>query len=159
MRYERPDSGGTATAELPVGQAVGSLIHEGKKNGSLPLDRVIGALPDDFDGIDAVVSRLTKEGIEIVESGEEEELEPKPMKTPGDKDGEDDEAYSGKNTSGADDPVKVYLAQMGKFPRFTRKEEIECAQRIDEARGVYRREVLSNFYSLELAIKTLYEVG
>ncbi len=57
-----------------------------------------------------------------------------------DADGQDLEAESlldaSEGESWSDDPVRMYLTQMGEIPLLTRKEEIRLAQDRDHARGV-----------------------
>jgi len=48
-----------------------------------------------------------------------------------------------------DDPIYVYLMQMGKIPLLSHREEIEAARRIDRSRRRFRRSVLSTDYILQ----------
>ncbi|MEL6895112.1 MAG: sigma-70 family RNA polymerase sigma factor [Planctomycetota bacterium] len=65
----------------------------------------------------------------------------------------DDEA-----DSWSDDPVRMYLTQMGEIPLLTRREEVELAKRIEETRRRFRTKLLENHYVLVEAYKTLRRV-
>ncbi len=57
-----------------------------------------------------------------------------------------------------DDPVRVYLVQMGDIPMMTRDEEVEAANRIEKTREIYRRYLLSSDFMLNTAIHILDNV-
>ena len=57
-----------------------------------------------------------------------------------------------------DDPIHVYLGQMGGIPLLSRRGEIEAAKRIERARRRFRRGVLSTDYILRAASELLEKV-
>ncbi len=57
-----------------------------------------------------------------------------------------------------DDPVRVYLMQMGKIPLLNRAEEIKAAKEIEAARHRYRRSMLATDFMLQGAIQILESV-
>ncbi|MEM9084288.1 MAG: sigma-70 family RNA polymerase sigma factor, partial [Planctomycetota bacterium] len=57
-----------------------------------------------------------------------------------------------------DDPVRMYLTQMGTIPLLTRDEEIRLAKKIETTRMIFRRRVLENDYCVALACETLEQV-
>ena len=71
-----------------------------------------------------------------------------------------DELLSGidESESWSDDPVRMYLTQMGEIPLLTRKQEVELAKRIEETRRRFRTKLLENHYVLLEAFKTLRKV-
>ena len=60
--------------------------------------------------------------------------------------GDDGESWS-------DDPVRMYLTQMGEIPLLTRKEEIALAKRIETARAAFRRKLMECDYVARTAFK------
>ena len=63
-----------------------------------------------------------------------------------------------ENESWSDDPVRMYLTQMGEIPLLTRKEEICLARRIENTRTEFRRKLLACDYVIRNAIKVLERV-
>ncbi|MEX0939382.1 MAG: sigma-70 family RNA polymerase sigma factor [Pirellulales bacterium] len=60
--------------------------------------------------------------------------------------------------SWSDDPVRMYLTQMGEIPLLTRKEEISLATRIETTRAAFRRKLLECDYVIRAAVKVLTRV-
>ena len=54
-----------------------------------------------------------------------------------------------------DDPVRMYLTQMGGIPLLTREEEIRFAKKIETTRMIFRRKVLESDYCIGLAVEIL----
>ncbi|MEX0712803.1 MAG: sigma-70 family RNA polymerase sigma factor [Pirellulales bacterium] len=65
--------------------------------------------------------------------------------------GEDNESWS-------DDPVRMYLTQMGEIPLLTRKQEIALAKEIEITRARFRRKLLECDYVIQSAVKVLKRV-
>ena len=60
--------------------------------------------------------------------------------------------------SWSDDPVRMYLTQMGEIPLLTRKEEIRLAKKIEDTRSLFRSRLLACDYVMRSAFKTLTRV-
>jgi RNA polymerase primary sigma factor len=60
--------------------------------------------------------------------------------------------------SWSDDPVRMYLTQMGEIPLLTRKEEIRLARKIEITRAAFRRKLLCCDYVIRSAVKVLHRV-
>jgi RNA polymerase primary sigma factor len=62
------------------------------------------------------------------------------------------------NDSWSDDPVRMYLTQMGEIPLLTRQEEIRLARQIEITRRKFRAKLLECDYVIQMAFKTLKRV-
>ncbi len=57
-----------------------------------------------------------------------------------------------------DDPVRMYLTQMGEIPLLTREQEISLARKIEMTRMHFRRRVLESDYCIQQAVEILQQV-
>jgi RNA polymerase primary sigma factor len=60
--------------------------------------------------------------------------------------------------SWSDDPVRMYLTQMGEIPLLTRQQEIALAKKIEVTRAQFRRKLLECDYVIQIAVKILKRV-
>ncbi|MEE2639151.1 MAG: sigma-70 family RNA polymerase sigma factor [Planctomycetota bacterium] len=60
--------------------------------------------------------------------------------------------------SWSDDPVRMYLTQMGEIPLLTRHEEITLAKRIEDTRRQFRTKLLECNYVIQQAFKVIKRV-
>jgi RNA polymerase primary sigma factor len=61
--------------------------------------------------------------------------------------------------SAVDDPVRMYLMQMGRIPLLTRDEEVDAATKIDRARFEFRNKMLATDFMLKGAYDSLLKVS
>jgi RNA polymerase primary sigma factor len=109
---------------------VPGLIETGKEKGYLTYDEVNDAIPDEMgsaDDLDDLMTTISGQGIDLLDA----------PKFPGDKDfeleeGEDVELDLTPGTlEKTNDPVRMYLREMGTVPLLTREGEVEIAKRIE----------------------------
>lgn len=125
--------------------AVKKLIAKGKENGNISFDELNAILPQDkmsSEQIEDIMAALSDMGIQVVEGddqddeGESGEVAVEPDET---ADDEGDEATGGnvdaEAASRTDDPVRMYLREMGAVELLSREGEIAIAKRIEAGRS------------------------
>jgi RNA polymerase primary sigma factor len=151
-----------------------TLLDLGKRRGFLTFDQVNDYLPDEASSpekIHGLLEALDEMGIELVN---EEEAEARLLAS-GDTDDEpedlidepSDDEEDGELTPEdldeisrrIDDPVRMYLTQMGEIPLLTREQEISLAKKIEITRKRFRRKVLECDYALRLVVDVLKKVN
>ena len=141
-----------------------TLIQLGRELGYLTFDQVNAYLPDeavDPEKIDTLLVALEERGIELVDTPPEPRTAsprtllaasapaPQPRR---------DEATTTPPSNAANDPIRMYLAQMAEIPLLSRREEISLAKRIEVTRKRFRRAILGCAYSLQATVDTLRKV-
>ncbi|PYI73198.1 MAG: RNA polymerase subunit sigma, partial [Verrucomicrobia bacterium] len=120
------------------------LIKLAKEQGYLTFDDLNEALPQgitDADELDLILTRLRRLEIDIIEPSEVDRYRD------GKKEVDDEEEEEGRTTTKVDildDPVRMYLKQMGQVPLLTRDQEVEISKRIEEAEVMVQKH-LSRF--------------
>jgi len=127
---------------------VEKIIALGKQKGYLTYDEVNDLLPEEIsssEDIDQIFELLGNEDIQLVENEAETELE---KQSPAPKeDALNERAKIEERFLPLDDPVKMYLKQMGSISLLSRENEIELAKKIEEAEENFKRAVLVTKFS------------
>ena len=71
---------------------------------------------------------------------------------------EETESKQEGSPDNTDDPVRMYLMQMGEIPMLNRAEEIASAKAIERSRFLYRHSMLATDYVLQGAVELLEKV-
>jgi RNA polymerase primary sigma factor len=115
------------------------LIKLAKEQGYLTFDDLNEALPEgvtDADVLDAILTQLRKMEIDIIEASEVDRFKD------GKKDTEEEEEEKPEaKLDILDDPVRMYLKQMGQVPLLTREQEVEISKRIEEAETMVQKNI------------------
>ena len=126
-----------AQRSLEVQSRIRDLIKLAKEQGYLTFDDLNEALPvevTDADELDAILTRLRRMEIDIIEASEVDRYKD------GKKDTEEEEEEKTEAKFDIlDDPVRMYLKQMGQVPLLTREQEVEISKRIEEAEIMVQR--------------------
>jgi RNA polymerase primary sigma factor len=121
--------------------AVKRLIARGKERGYITFDELNAILPPDQNSseqIEDVMANFSEMGIQVVEGEETEEGEAPVAKT--EKSEEAEEEPTGnvdeESLGRTDDPVRMYLREMGSVELLSREGEIAIAKRIEAGRDM-----------------------
>ncbi|HUG43361.1 MAG TPA: RNA polymerase sigma factor RpoD [Acidobacteriota bacterium] len=117
---------------------VKELITTGKEKGYLLYDEVNDALPDEFDSsedLDSIFDLIGDAGIEVIDSEDDFGAVQKRAKSKTAEDDEEEEQdKSPSELEKTNDPVRMYLREMGTVPLLTREGEVEIAKRIEKGK-------------------------
>ena len=154
-------------------QHIKTLIEKGGKKGFLTYEEMNKGLPEDAVSparLDGLLATLDEMGIDLldeadVQKQQEEEFEETEVQ---EKAGREDQVAVDKllekqllepeATRRIDDPIRMYLTQMGQIPLLNRKAEITLARKIEIARMDFRRKLLQCDYCARNALDLLQQV-
>ncbi len=132
----------TATKAKPIEEkysAVKQLTELGKEKGYLLYDEIHDMLPDEVvslpEELDELYIRLGELGIDVIDRPERYQNRDDLDSISGDfekKDGDDGQEYALTPHEKTNDPVRMYLREMGTVPLLDREGEVEIAQRIEQ---------------------------
>jgi len=130
------------------------LMALGKEKGYVTYEELNSILPDEMfssEEIEEVMGMLEKEDIALVDRQKEEYVLPHEQRI---RKGPLKDEESSKFVQ-IDDPVKMYLRQMGQIPLLTREQEITLAEKIKEAEELFRKNVLWTNSAKKIVVEIL----
>ncbi|NQT00393.1 MAG: RNA polymerase sigma factor RpoD [Planctomycetes bacterium] len=164
-------------------QHIKLLIEKGKKKGFLTYEEMNDDLPDDAisaSRLDRLLANLDEMGVSLLDEddvealkaakaqNDDEEFETHDESLHEDADGKEQQLKEdtrlekqlvGEDGSRRiDDPIRMYLTQMGQIPLLTRKSEIALARKIEIARMTFRRKMLQCDYCARNSLDLLQQV-
>ena len=141
--------------KISEAEAIRALIEKGKKQGQLTYDEINDMLPDQVVSsgeIDEILITLGDHDIEVVETL-------KLNKVKGEADDEEEEKeFAPSRVERADDPVRMYLREMGRVPLLTKDEEVKIAKNIEAAENTLRETIITTPFALREIIPHLQRI-
>ncbi len=125
-----------------LSERLARVLSVGREKGRLTYEELNNLLPEDVaspEEIDELLTLLGKENIQIVDAPSASE-KASAQQQADDKDEEQEEPQP--ELKQLDDPVKMYLRQMGQISLLTREQELALAQKIEAAELTFRDYVL-----------------
>lgn len=130
------------------------LLKDGKKDGNLSYDKIGDAFEKfqiDSDDIDELYKTFEKEGINLIDKKDLKE----------DEDDVDDVDVTKEDLSvpkgvTVDDPVRMYLKEIGKISLLTAEEEVEIAKRMEAGDELAKKELAEANLRLVVSIAKRY---
>src|ERR1043166_51754 len=119
-------SGQTTDKSAEIAEKIKELVRLAQEQGYLTYNDVNDALPDTLingEALDEIYVKLRNLEVEIVDQAEVDRV----------KQVEPEEEEDKVRLDILDDPVRMYLKQMGQVPLLTREQEVEISKRIEDA--------------------------
>jgi len=130
-------------------QKIEELVTIAKEQGFITYEEMNDILPMTFDSpdlIDQVLIFLTGMDIQILNQAEVERQKERK------KEAKELESLPKKAEGSSDDPVRMYLKEMGSVPLLSREEEVEISKRIEKAQMQIEKIIMRFRYSAREAI-------
>jgi RNA polymerase primary sigma factor len=116
-----------------IQEKIRELIKLAKEQDYLTYDDINEILPNDLvdpDDVEAIMERLRNMEFDIIDASEVDRYKDKKRD---EGDGEEEDVKADQKLDILDDPVRMYLKQMGQVPLLTREQEVEISKRIEDA--------------------------
>ena len=140
-------------------EEVKELILMGKERGYLLYDEVNDLLPEGVcssDELDSIFSLFGSAGIEVIDSEQKLQDGGKREEKKEDDSGEESEFdFGAVNLDKTNDPVRLYLREMGTVPLLSREGEVEIAKRIEHG----QRMIIKALSRSSLVVQEILEIG
>jgi RNA polymerase primary sigma factor len=134
--FQLPAASGNGQRSFDMSEKVKELVRLAHEQGYLTYGDINDALPDASvtpEDLDEIYVKLRNLDVEIVDQAEVDRI----------KTAEADEEEEKTRLDILDDPVRMYLKQMGQVPLLTREQEVEISKRIEAAESEVKRIVWS----------------
>jgi RNA polymerase primary sigma factor len=156
---EKPNRQGTE-GELTIDQVKEQLVEAGKKRGQLTYTEITGKLApfeQDSDQMDEFYHYLEEQGIEVAEASDDNDEDDDP-KFEMEKDEEEFDLNDLSVPPGVkiNDPVRMYLKEIGRVDLLSADEEIELAKRIENGDDEAKRRLAEANLRLVVSIAKRY---
>lgn len=154
VKVERPDG-------EKLQDALRQLIEQGKEKGYLTYGQINEVLPEEDaspDKLDRLLVNLEEQGIELIDDSEAEERDGRQVDEDPAARGEEVTYFDDDDGRRVDDPVRMYLTQMGEIPLLKREQEISLAKKIEVTRRRFRSKVLEVDGVMQQVVDTLKKV-
>ena len=136
-------------------KAVKDLIEKGKKSGVLSYGEIMDALEDiedlDAEQIDKIYESLEEMGIEVLNDSEEAPEEENMEEVPA-----EEIDLSVPEGVAIDDPVRMYLKEIGKVPLLSAEDEVTLSKRIEKGEKDAKRQLAEANLRLVVSIAKKY---
>jgi RNA polymerase primary sigma factor len=159
-KTEQRDKSVEKTVEKRANESNGvvqELIDKGKKQGGhLTYDEINDMLPDEVVSsgeIDEILLTLGDNDIDVVETMKLDEVDDGSS-----EEDEDDKEFAPSRVERADDPVRMYLREMGRVPLLTKDQEVRIAQNIERAENALRETIIRTPYTLKEIVPILQRI-
>lgn len=119
----------TEPVKVAINEKIRLLIRLSKEQGYLTFSDINNALPETIDSpeeIENVIAILENLEIEILDAEEVENYKARQEES-------EEEEVKASQYDILDDPVRMYLKQMGQVPLLTREQEVEISKRIENS--------------------------
>ena len=139
-------------------KCVNELIKAGKAKGMLTYKEIMNMLGDieiEPDQFDRILESLEAMGIEVVNELPQPDA-PKDGSKPAEPSPEEELDLSVPEGISIDDPVRMYLKEIGKVPLLTADEEIEIAKRMEQGDEAAKRKLAEANLRLVVSIAKRY---
>jgi RNA polymerase primary sigma factor len=116
-----------------IQEKIRELIKLAKEQEYLTFDDINDILPNDLvdpEDVEAIMERLRNMEFDIIDASEVDRFKDKKRD---DDTSDDEDLKADQKLDILDDPVRMYLKQMGQVPLLTREQEVEISKRIEDA--------------------------
>ncbi|MHC5090333.1 MAG: RNA polymerase sigma factor RpoD [Planctomycetota bacterium] len=165
---EKQSEESRAALNEKIEATIKSIVLKAKKKGFLSYEELNDTLPDEIISparLDSLLMTFDEMGIRLLDDADAAKETDDGFEGTdkiGHSEAEDDLALEVALTETEvrkiDDPIRMYLTQMGEIPLLTREEEINLARKIELTRLAFRRKVLESDYCSRAAVEILQQV-